>query len=65
LLDVPVLTNNKTELDDLASTGDLVQDDPVEVRGFVDGAGKVIAVRAEFESSIDPDDFIGRYQRIR
>lgn len=58
LLDVPVVTNDKTELDDLASVGDLVTDDAIEVRGFVDGDGKVIAVRLELEDSIDPDDFI-------
>jgi DNA-binding protein YbaB len=58
LLDVPVVTNDKTELDDLASVGDLVTDDAIEVRGFVDGNGNVIAVRLELEDSIDPDDFI-------
>ncbi|MDH3763267.1 MAG: DUF5666 domain-containing protein [Gammaproteobacteria bacterium] len=58
LLDVPVLTNDKTEKDDLSSIGDLVQDDAIEIRGFVDGNGDVIAVRVELEDSIDPDDFI-------
>ena len=47
LLGVPVVTNDKTELDDLASVGDLVTGDAVEARGFVDGNGKVIAVRLE------------------
>jgi hypothetical protein len=58
LLDVPVVTNDKTELDDLASVGDLVSGDAIELRGFVDGNGKVIAVRLELEDSIDSDDFI-------
>jgi len=60
LLDVPVVTYDKTELDDLASVGSLVATDAVEVRGFVDGNGNVIAVRLELENNIDPDDFIVR-----
>ncbi|MGB5329168.1 MAG: DUF5666 domain-containing protein [Gammaproteobacteria bacterium] len=56
LLGITVVTNNKTERKDLGS------DDPatsefVKMRGFVDGADTVIAVRVEGDS-IDPDDFI-------
>ena len=56
LLGITVVTNNKTERKDLGS------DDPatsefVKMRGFVDGAGTVIAVRVEGDN-IDPDDFI-------
>ena len=58
LLGVPVLTNGKTEKDDLSSIGDLVQGHAVEVRGFVDGNGNVIGVRVELEDSINSDDFI-------
>ena len=58
LLDTPVLTNSKTEKDDLSSIGDLVPGDAIEIRGFVDGNGNVIAVRVELEGGIDPDDFI-------
>jgi hypothetical protein len=58
LLDTPVLTNSKTEKDDLSSIGDLVPGNAIEIRGFVDGNGDVIAVRVELEGSIDPDDFI-------
>lgn len=58
LLDTPVLTNSKTEKDDLSSIGDLVPGNAIEIRGFVDGNGDVIAVRVELEGGIDPDDFI-------
>lgn len=55
---VTVVTNDKTEKDDLASIGDLNELDAVAVRGFVDGSGDVIAVRVELEDEIDSDDFI-------
>lgn len=58
LLGIPVVTTAKTELDDLGSIEALQEGDAVKVRGFVDGNGKVIAVRVEGEDSIDPDDFI-------
>ena len=57
LLGIQVVTNNKTERKDLGSS-DPATNEFVKVRGFVDGAGTVIAVRVEGEDSIDFDDFI-------
>lgn len=57
LLGIEVFTNDKTELDDLGPNEPGVGD-AVKVRGFVDGDGKVIAVRVEGEDSIDFDDFV-------
>jgi len=57
LLGIEVVTNNKTERKDLGSE-DPATNEFVEMRGFVDGAGTVIAVRVEGEDSIDFDDFI-------
>jgi len=57
LLGIEVVTNNKTERKDLGSENPATNEF-VEMRGFVDGAGTVIAVRVEGEDSIDFDDFI-------
>ena len=57
LLGIAVFTNDKTERNDLGPNEPGIGD-AVKVRGFVDGDGKVIAVRVEGEDSIDPDDFI-------
>ena len=57
LLGIAVFTNDKTERDDLGPNGPGMGE-AVKVRGFVDGDGKVIAVRVEGEDSIDSDDFI-------
>ena len=56
LLGITVVTNNKTERKDLGSENPAMNEF-VKMRGFVDGADTVIAVRVEGDS-IDPDDFI-------
>ncbi len=58
LLGIDVTADQDTEFDDVASLGALGVGDALEVRGFADGVGGVIAVRVKLEDDIDADDFV-------